>query len=91
MHSDQRFAITIVITITSALAALIGTLSSTLGAPLGAIALGEVSGFACVVAFTLLIWAAIQDGKQPDRVAADRHTRNPMTFHLEDSNPGATG
>jgi len=48
-------------------AAGIGALSATLGAPLGAIMLGEVSGFACLVAFTLLICGAIQDGKQPDR------------------------
>jgi len=72
MQSDQRFArCSIVITAILALAAGIGTLSATLGAPLGAIVLGEVSGFACLVAFTLLIWAAIQDGKQPDRAAAD--------------------
>jgi heme A synthase len=72
MQSDQRFArCSIVITAILALAAGIGTLSATLGAPLGAIVLGEISGFACLVAFTLLIWAAIQDGKQPDRAAAD--------------------
>ena len=72
MQSDQRFArCSIVITAILALAAGIGTLSATLGAPLGAIVLGEVSGFACLVACTLLIWAAIQDGKQPDRAAAD--------------------
>ena len=72
MQSDQRFArCSIVITAILALAAGIGTLSATLGAPLGAIVLGEISGFACLVAFTLLIWAAIQDGKQTDRAAAD--------------------
>jgi heme A synthase len=72
MQSDQRFArCSIVITAILALAAGIGTLSATLGAPLGAIVLGEISGFACLVAFTLLIWAAIQDGKQPDRAAAE--------------------
>ena len=72
MPSDQRLAIcSIVITIILAIAAGIGTLSSTLGAPLGAIVLGEVSGFACVVAFTLLIWAAIQDGKHPELAVAD--------------------
>ena len=72
MQSDQRFAIrSIVVIAVSALAAGIGTLSATLGAPLGAILLGEVSGFACVVAFTLLIWAAIQDGKQADRRAIE--------------------
>jgi len=72
MQSDQRFAIrSIVVIAVSALAAGIGTLSATLGAPLGAILLGEVSGFACVVAFTLLIWAAIQDGKQADRLASE--------------------
>jgi heme A synthase len=72
MQSDQRFAIrSIVVIAVSALAAGIGTLSATLGAPLGAILLGEVSGFACVVVFTLLIWAAIQDGKQSDRRAIE--------------------
>jgi heme A synthase len=72
MQSDQRFVIcSIVTTIILALAAGIGTLSSTLGAPLGAIVLGEVSGFACVVAFTLLIWAAIQDGKHPEPAVAN--------------------
>ena len=72
MQSGQRFAIcSIVITVISALAVGIGTLSSILGAPLGAIVLGEVCGFACLVAFTLLIWAAIQDGKHPDPTAAN--------------------
>lgn len=72
MQSDQRFAIcSILVIVVSALAVGIGTLSSLLGAPLGAIVLGEVSGFACVVAFTLLIWAAIQDGKHPDPAAAN--------------------
>ena len=71
MQSDQRFAMcSIVITVISALAVGIGTLSSTLGAPLGAIVLGEVCGFACLVAFTLLIWAAIQDGKHPEPTVA---------------------
>ena len=46
-------------------------MSATLGVPVGAIVLGEMSAFACVVAFTLLIWAAIQDGKQLDRAAAE--------------------
>ena len=72
MQSDQRVVIcSIVITVIAALAVGIGTLSSTLGAPLGAIVLGEVCGFAGVVAFTLLIWAAIQDGKQSDRRAIE--------------------
>jgi hypothetical protein len=70
MQSDQRLVrCSIVILAVSALAAGIGTLGATLGAPMGAIVLGEVSGFACLVAFTLLIWAAIQDGKQPARAA----------------------
>jgi hypothetical protein len=72
MQSDQRLVIcSIVITVISSLAVGIGALSSALGAPLGAIVLGEMSGFACLVAFTLLIWAAIQDGKHPDPTAAN--------------------
>ena len=72
MQSDQRFArCSIVITVILALAAGIATLSAMLGAPAGAIVLGEVSAFACLVAFTLLIWAAIQDGRQPDRAILD--------------------
>jgi heme A synthase len=72
MQSDQRLVMcSIVITVILALAVGIGTLSSTLGAPLGAIVLGEAAGFACLVAFTLLIWAAIQDGKHPDATAAN--------------------
>jgi hypothetical protein len=51
----------------SALAGTIAAVSAKLGAPTGAIVLSEICAFACVVAFTLLIWAAIQDGKQPDR------------------------
>ncbi|MGP0033321.1 MAG: hypothetical protein ACLP4R_01885 [Solirubrobacteraceae bacterium] len=54
-----------------ALAGGIGAVSATLGVPVGAIVLGEMSAFACVVAFTLLIWAAIQDGKQLDWAAAE--------------------
>ena len=72
MQSDQRFArCSIVITVILALAAGIATLGAMLGAPAGAIVLGEVSAFACLVAFTLLIWAAIQDGRQPDRSILD--------------------
>jgi hypothetical protein len=71
MQSDHLAFCSILITVVSALAVGIGMLSSLLGAPLGAIVLGEVSGFACVVAFTLLIWAAIQDGKHPDPAAAN--------------------
>lgn len=72
MQSDQRFArCSIVITVISALAAGIATLSAMLGAPAGAIVLGEVSAFACLIAFTLLIWAAIQDGREPDRSILD--------------------
>ena len=61
----------------SALAGGIGAMSALLGAPAGEIVLGEICGLACVVAFTLLIWAAIQDGKQPDPPAADVPTRTP--------------
>ena len=72
MQSDQRFAKYSIATIAiSALAAAIAGASATLGAPVGAIVLSEMCAFACVVAFTLLIWAAIQDGKQPDRAAAE--------------------
>ena len=38
--------------------------SAMLGAPAGVIVLGETSRCACISAFALLIWAAIQDGKQ---------------------------
>ena len=72
MQSDQRFAKYSIATIAiSALAAAIAGASATLGVPVGAIVLSEMCAFACVVAFTLLIWAAIQDGKQPDRAAAE--------------------
>jgi hypothetical protein len=72
MQSNQRFANYSIATIAiSALAGGIAALSATLGAPVGAIVLGEMSGFACVVVFTLLVYAAIQDGKQPDRAAAE--------------------
>ena len=72
MQSDQRFAKYSIATIAiSALAAAIAAASATLGAPMGAIVLSEMCAFACAVAFTLLIWAAIQDGKQPDRAAAE--------------------
>jgi len=72
MESDQRFAKYSIATIAiSALAAAIAGASATLGAPVGAIVLSEMCAFACVVSFTLLIWAAIQDGKQPDRAAAE--------------------
>jgi O-antigen/teichoic acid export membrane protein len=70
MQSDQRFAkYSIIVVAISAIAAGFGTLSAALGAPAGAIVLGEVSGFACFVAFTMLIWAAIQDGKHSERAA----------------------
>jgi hypothetical protein len=72
MQADRRFARCSLVTITiSALAAGVGALSATLGAPPAAIVPGEMCGLACVVAFTLLIWAAIQDGKQPERAAAE--------------------
>jgi hypothetical protein len=74
MQSHHRsFTCSIVITGIVVVAAVLATVSATLGAPVGAIVLGEVSGLACLTAFTLLIWAAIQDGKQPDRtvVGAD--------------------
>ena len=71
-ESDQRFAKYSIATIAiSALAGGIAAVSATLGAPVGAIVLGEMCAFACVVAFTLLIWAAIQDGKHPERAAAE--------------------
>ncbi|MGA2012213.1 MAG: hypothetical protein ABSH51_17055 [Solirubrobacteraceae bacterium] len=44
-------------------------MSAALGAPGGLVVMAEASGLACVVAFTLLIWAAIQDGKQHDPAA----------------------
>jgi len=72
MQSDGRLARYSIATLaTTALAGGFAGLSATLGAPAGAIVLGELCGFALVVAFTLLIWAAIQDGKQPERVAAE--------------------
>lgn len=72
MNSDQRFAMcSIAAIVIFALAGGIGAVSAMLDVPVGAIVLGEMSAFACVVAFTLLIWAAIQDGKQPDRAAAE--------------------
>jgi len=71
MNSDQRFATcSIPASVILALTGGVGTLSATLGVPLAAIALGAISAFVCAVAFTLLIWAAIQDGKQRERAAA---------------------
>jgi hypothetical protein len=68
MYSQRRFVMFSTATITiSALAAGLAALSATLGAPAGAIVLGEMCGFACLVTFTLLIWGAILDGRQPDR------------------------
>ena len=72
MNSDQRFAMcSIAAIVIFALAGGIAAVSAMLDVPVGAIVLGEMSGFACVVAFTLLIWAAIQDGRQTDRAAAE--------------------
>jgi hypothetical protein len=72
MKSDQRFATCSIAAIaTLALTGGIGAVSAMFGVPVGAIVLSEMSAFACVVAFTLLIWAAIQDGKQADRAAAE--------------------
>jgi hypothetical protein len=72
MKSDQRFATcSIAGSVILALAGATGTVSATLGVPLGAIVLAEMSAVACLVAFTLLIWAAIQDGKLPERAAAE--------------------
>jgi hypothetical protein len=72
MNSDQRFAMcSIDAIVVFAVAGGIGAVSAMLDVPVGAIVLGEVSAFACVVAFTLLIWAAIQDGKQPDQATAE--------------------
>jgi hypothetical protein len=72
MQSDGRFArCSIAGVATTALAGGFAALSATLGVPPAAIVLGEMCGFACVVAFTLLIWAAIQDGKQPEPATAE--------------------
>ena len=72
MNSDRRFAMcSIAAIVVFAVAGGIGAVSAMLDVPVGAIVLGEVSAFACVVAFTLLIWAAVQDGKQPDRATAE--------------------
>ena len=72
MNSDQRFAMcSIAAIVVFAVAGGIGAVSAMLDVPVGAIVLGEVSAFACVVAFTLLISAAIQHGKQPDRETAE--------------------
>jgi hypothetical protein len=72
MQSHPRFRKYSTATVAvSALAGAIGAASATLGAPVGAIVLSEMCAFACVVVFTMLIWAAIQDGKQPDRAAAE--------------------
>src|ERR1700758_3603836 len=72
MNSDQRFAMcSIAAIMIFALAGGIGVMSAMPNVPVGAIVLSEISAFACVVAFTLLIWAAIQDGKQPDRAAVE--------------------
>jgi hypothetical protein len=68
MQSNSRSATYSKATIASlALAGGIGVLCAALRVPVGAIVMGEVAALACVVAFTLLIWTAIQDGKQPDR------------------------
>ena len=72
MKSDRRFAMCLIAgSAILALAGSTGAVSATLGAALGAIVLGEISTFACVVAFTVLIWAAIQEGKLPDRATAE--------------------
>ena len=72
MQSPQGLATYSIATIALlALAGGIALTSALLGAPVGAIVLGEMSALACVVAFTLLIWAAIQDGKPPERAAAE--------------------
>jgi hypothetical protein len=70
VRSHPRFAKFSAVTVAvSAIAAALGVTSATLGAPVGAIVLSEMCGFACAVAFTLLIWAAIQDGRQSARAA----------------------
>ena len=72
MQSPQGLATYSIATVALlALAGGIALTSALLGAPVGAIVLGEMSALACVVAFTLLIWAAIQDGKPPDRAATE--------------------
>jgi hypothetical protein len=56
----------------AALGGGIATAGSLLGTPVGAIVLTEVCAFACLVTFTLLIWGAILDGRQPDRTIAEQ-------------------
>ncbi|MBV8400059.1 MAG: hypothetical protein JOZ17_15170 [Acetobacteraceae bacterium] len=46
----------------------VGVVSAALGAPLAMVVMCTVSCVACVIAFTLLIWAAIQDGQHPEPV-----------------------
>lgn len=78
MQADQSFAKYSSFTIAiSAIAGGVGAMSAALGASAAEIVLGEMCGLACVVAFTLLIWAGIQDGKQPDRPAIDVPIRTP--------------
>lgn len=72
MQVVKRHATYSMVTVaTAAVAAGLAALGAGFGAPAGAIVLGEISGLACVVAFTLLIWAAIQDGKPPARAGAE--------------------
>ena len=52
----------------SAVAVGVGVVSAALGAPLAMVVMCTVSCVACVIAFTLLIWAAIQDGQHPEPV-----------------------
>jgi hypothetical protein len=69
MQSHQSFAkypTATIATATLAISVLAGAIvaaSAMLGAPAGVIVLGETSRCACIFAFALLIWAAIQDGK----------------------------
>jgi hypothetical protein len=56
-----------VATAVAVLASVVGVAAGSLGiVPPGAVVLGEFCALACVAAFTLLIWAAIEDGRRFD-------------------------
>jgi hypothetical protein len=65
MRFEQRFGRRSITAILVAALAVAGGLAATVlgGVEVGMVAVTEVSAFACLAAFTLLIWAAIQDGK----------------------------
>jgi hypothetical protein len=55
----------LVATTVAVLASVVGVAAGLLGVvPAGAVVLGEFCALACVGAFTLLIWAAIEDGRR---------------------------